>query len=62
VVRPEQVTYVTIPEKVAVVRRNVVTSPARVEREHVPAVYETKVREVEVAPASVAWRPLAPGY
>ena len=58
VVQPEQVTYVTIPEKVGIFTRDVVTAPATVVKEYQPAVYETRSRTVEVAPARSEWVPI----
>lgn len=57
-VRPEQVTYVTIPEKVGVFTRDVVTAPARVVKEYQPPIYETRTRTVQVAPARSEWVPI----
>lgn len=61
VVQEEQVTYVTIPEKVGIMTRDVVTSPAKVVREYTPPVYETRQRSVQVAPATSEWVPVGPG-
>lgn len=54
----EQVTYVTIPEKVGIMTRDVVTAPAKVVKEYRPAVYETRRRAVEIEPPRSEWVPV----